>query len=55
MQWNEKTGQRTRKRKKEQEACVWGGSALGGLGGCRAISDVKMEDSMENIEMVVDS
>ena len=39
-----------------EEACTWGGSVIGGLGGCRAMSeDANMETGEETIEMVVDS
>jgi hypothetical protein len=39
-----------------EESCAWGGSVLGDLGGCQAVSDdVEMGDASENIEMIVDS
>ena len=39
-----------------EEACAWGGSLVGDLGGCHAVGDdVEMADVNEKIEMIVDS
>ena len=39
-----------------EEACAWGGSVIGDLGGCRAVSDdVEMGNAGDKIEMIVDS
>ena len=33
-----------------EEVCAWGGSVIGGLGGCREISeDVQMKDASEKM------
>ena len=40
-----------------EEACVWGGAAIGDFGGYAAVSgeDVEIEEADEKIEMIVDS
>jgi hypothetical protein len=39
-----------------EEACAWGGSVIGELGSCAAVSDdMEVDDKEEKIEMIVDS
>ena len=39
-----------------REACAWGGSVIGELGSCAAVSDdMEVDDKEEKIEMIVDS
>ena len=59
MEWEE--GEEGKEKEEDdarcvEEACAWGGSVIGDLGRCAAVSeDVEMEDADETIEMIADS
>ena len=39
-----------------EEACAWGGSVIGSLGGCQAKSeDVEIDGKWQTIEVILDS
>ena len=38
-----------------EEACTWGGSVIGDLGSCRAMSEEENIEDSETIDMIVDS
>ena len=59
MEWEKGAAENGEEEEEQQcveDTCTWRGLVIGGLGGCRAMSeDVDMETGEETIEMVVDS
>ena len=59
MEWEgdeEEEGEEGERAAWVEEACAWGGSVIGELGSCAAVSDdMEVDDKEEKIEMIVDS
>ena len=59
MEWEEEAEQKEEEEEEAgcvEEACAWGGSVIGSLGGCRVMSeDVDMDGRGETIDMIVDA